>query len=286
MYGGRMLKRLRGMDQALSLYRQMIGPMNPRSRWAGLCDEIREETRLRTYPVSVTMLRSNRYLAESNDVKLLGRTGICQMLAKARYLRHQGVVGASAEGIKCLWADACLGMVRSPDRFREGDLNLPFTNDVRAAKNLQETLFAIGNDSKPYTGVVAAPLDLAKLEPDVIVIYATPGQTLKVLMGLAYQEGEAPGNHVSGQASVCQCIARTLHSGMVCVDISCVGDRRYGLVQDDEMLITIPAGKLEQVVRGMKASDPFASYPFSPFLGFNVLFPPDYEPTANELDKE
>jgi uncharacterized protein (DUF169 family) len=232
------------------------------------------------------MLRSNRYLTESHDVKLLGRTGICHMLAKARYLRQQGVVGASAEGIKCLWADACLGLVRSPDRFREGDLNLPFTNDVRAAKNLQETIFALGDDSKPYTGVVAAPLDLAVLEPDVIVIYATPGQTLKVLMGLAYEEGEAPGNQVSGQASVCQCIARTLRTGMVCVDVSCVGDRRYGLVQDDEMLITIPAGKLDQVVRGMKASDPFASYPFSPFLGYNVLFPPDYEPTTNELDKE
>ena len=260
--------------------------MTPRSRWAGLCNDIREETRLRTYPVAVTMLRSNRYLAEPNDVKLLGRTGICHMLAKARYLRQQGVVGASAEGIKCLWADACLGMVRSPDRFREGDLNLPFTNDVTAARNLQETLFVIGNDSRPYTGVVTAPLDLAKLEPDVVVIYATPGQMLKLLMGLAYQEGEVPVNHVSGQASVCQCIARTLRTERVCVDISCVGDRRYGMVQDDEMIITIPASKLEQVVKGMKASDPFASYPFSPFLGFNVLFPPDYEPTTNELDKE
>jgi uncharacterized protein (DUF169 family) len=232
------------------------------------------------------MLRSNRVLTESPDIKLLGRTGICQMVAMARHLRHQGMVGASAEGIKCLWADACLGLVHSPQRFRDGDLNLPFTNDVRAAKKLQETLFVIGNDAKPYSGVAVAPLDLATIEPDVIVLYATPGQTLKVLMGLAYHRGEVPANHVSGQASLCQCIARTICTGKVCVDVSCVGDRRYGLVQDNEMLITIPVGKLEQVVHGMKASDPFASYPFSPYLGFNVLFPPDYEPTSSELDRD
>ncbi len=260
--------------------------MPPMGRLASLCEDVRRETMLRTYPVAVSMLRSNRILMEVPEIKLLRRTGVCQMVSMARHLRHQGVVGASAEGIKCLWADACLGMVNSPQRFRDGDLNLPFTNDARAAKNLQETLFVIGNESKPYCGVVVTPLDMTVIEPDVVVLYATPGQTLKVLMGLAYQNGEVPGNHVSGQASLCQCIARTVRTGKVCVDVSCVGDRRYGLVQDDEMLITIPIGKLEQVVKGMKASDPFASYPFSPYLGFNVLFPPDYEPTSSELDKD
>lgn len=255
-------------------------------RWSALCKELRAETMLRTYPVAVSLVKSNKLLAEMPQIKLLDRTGVCQMVARARYQRQQGVVGASADGIKCLWADACLGLIHSPQRFRDGELNLPFTHDERAAKNLQDTLFSIGNEAKHYSGVVVAPLDLTPLEPDAVVLYATPGQSLKVLMGLAYQNGEVPANHVSGQASLCQCIARTVRTGKVCVDVSCVGDRRYGLVQDDELLITIPADKLDQLVEGMKASDPFASYPFAPYLGFNTLFPPDFEPTRSELDKE
>jgi uncharacterized protein (DUF169 family) len=59
----------------------------------------------------------------------------------------------------------------------------------------------------------------------------------------------------------------------MCADIPCIGDRCYGPVQDDEILMIIPAIKLEQVVKGMKVSDPSASHRFSPYLGLNVPFP-------------
>ena len=151
--------------------------------------------------------------------------------------------------------------------------NRPSPDDVTAAWNLQETLFVIGNDSRRTRGRDRTAGPRRKLEPDVSWIYATPGQTLKLLMGLAYQEGEAPGNHVSGQASVCQCIARTLRTGRVCVDISCVGDRRYGLVQDDEMIITIPARQVGAGGQGDEGLRPLRLLPVPTLPGLQRSVP-------------
>jgi uncharacterized protein (DUF169 family) len=57
--------------------------------------------------------------------------------------------------------------------------------------------------------------------------------------------------------------------------VPCIGDRRSGPLQEDEILMIIPAIELERVVKGMKVSDPSASHRFSLYLGLSVPFPPE-----------
>ena len=253
--------------------------------WRKVRKELIEVIRMRTDPVGVRLLKGSE-LAILSNVRFLRATAVCQMIAISRYERENGIVMTSVEGLKCLWASACLGMIRSPDRLVQGDLNRAFVKDESAGKGLQDTIFAIGNDSKIYDGIVTAPLDLFPGEPDVIVLYLTAGQALKVLLGLSYEKGEVVENPITGQAAVCQSIARAMTTGRMILEIPCFGDRTYGLVQDDELVIVVPASKVKQILEGMKGTDAFAPYPFRPFLMWPALFPPEFEPTRSELDRK
>lgn len=253
--------------------------------WRQVRNELIKGLRMRTDPVGVKLLKGSE-LAALSDVRFLRTTAVCQMIAISRYGRENGIVMTSVEGLKCLWASSCLGMTRSPDRLARGDLNRAFVKDETAGKRLQDKIFAIGNDSKIYDGIMTAPLDLVHGEPDVIILYLTAGQALKVLLGLSYEKGEVVENPITGQAAVCQSIARAMTTGRMILEIPCFGDRTYGLVQDDELVTVIPGSKVMQILEGMKGTDAFASYPFKPFLMWPALFPPEFEPTRSELERE
>jgi len=255
------------------------------SDWKKVRNDLIEVLRMRTDPVGVRLLKGSE-LAVLSDVRTLRTTAVCQMIAISRYGRENGIVIASVEGLKCLWATVCLGMTRSPDRLVHGDLNRAFVKDEIAGKKLQDMIFAIGNNSKVYDGIVTAPLDLFPGEPDAIILYLTAGQALKVLLGLSYEKGEVVENPITGQAAVCQSIARAMTTGRMILEIPCFGDRTYGLVQEDELVIVVPASKAKQVLEGIKGTDAFAPYPFRPFLMWPALFPPEFEPTRSELDRE
>ena len=111
-------------------------------------------------------------------------------------------------------------------------------------------------------------------------------QALKVLLGLSYLKGEVVENPITGQAAVCQSIARAMTTGRMILEIPCVGDRTYGLVHDDELVVVVPASKVKQILEGMKGTDAFAPYPFRPFLTWPALFPPEFEPTRSEIDRK
>jgi uncharacterized protein (DUF169 family) len=253
--------------------------------WGKVRNELIEALRMRTDPVGVKLL-NNSELAIPSDVRSLETTAVCQMIAISRYGRENGIVRTSVDGLKCLWATTCLGMTRSPDRLIHGDLNRAFVKDEIAGKRLQDKIFAIGNDSRAHDGILTAPLDLFPGEPDVVVLYLTAGQALKVLLGLSYERGEVVENPITGQAAVCQSIARAMTTGRMILEIPCFGDRTYGLVQDDELVIVIPVSRVGQVLEGMKSTDGFALYPFRPFLVWPALFPTEYQPTRPELDRK
>jgi uncharacterized protein (DUF169 family) len=253
--------------------------------WKKIRNELIEGLRMRTDPVGVRLLKGSE-LAVLSDVRSLRTTAVCQMIAISRYGRENGIVMTSVEELKCLWASTCLGMTRSPGRLIHGDLNRAFVKDETAGKGLQDKIFAIGNDSKIYSGIMTAPLDLFPGKPDVVILYLTAGQALKVLLGLSYEKGEVVENPITGQAAVCQSIARAMTTGRMILEIPCFGDRTFGLVQDDELVIVIPVSKVEQVLEGMKGTDAFAPYPFKPFLMWPALFPPEFEPTRLEIDRE
>jgi len=253
--------------------------------WKTLTKELREKVCLATAPVAIKLLPHARQLLDYPDARLLTATTPCHMAAIARYDRGDGLVGASGQGVKCLWGACCFGLIRTPDRVAEGDINLPFVQDVAAAQRLHGEMHMLGNKGKRYDGVLMAPLDLAPFEPDVIAIYLSPAKALRLIIAFAYRRGEAVVTRMTGQASLCSGVARAVDENEVTMDIPCMGDRAYGLVQESEVLVVFPASRMEELMEGLEETEPVASYPFRPFLRWMPIFPPSWEPRNSDAER-
>ena len=247
--------------------------------------EFRSELNLGTYPIGVKLFERASEALAVPGAKVMRSTATCHMAALAHHYREDGITVTAAQGMKCLWGLACLGLIQTPERLARGDLNLAFTRDENAARKLQDNIFMLGNEGRRFNGMLMAPLDLMPVRPDVIVAYMTPGQSLKVLLGYEYREGKVlKGTTLTGQSTLCSAIARVMNGEDLVLDIPCVGDRTWGLVPDQELVVAISPNIFGEVLEGMKATDKFAAHPFRPFLNWSVIFPPEMEPRPKELD--
>lgn len=248
-------------------------------------EEFRSLLNLGTYPVGVKLFEKASEAMAVPGAKVMRSTATCHMAALARHYREDGITVTTATGMKCLWGLACLGLIETPERLARGDLNLAFTKGDEAARRLQDNIFMLGNGGRRYNGLLMAPLDLMPVEPDAIVAYMTPGQSLKVLLGYEYKDGRVlKGTTLTGQSTVCSAITRVIEGEDLVLDIPCVGDRTWGLVPDQELVVAISPKIFGEVLEGMKATDRFAAHPFRPFLNWSVIFPPDMEPRPKELE--
>jgi uncharacterized protein (DUF169 family) len=68
------------------------------------------------------------------------------------------------------------------------------------------------------------------------------------------------------------------------MDIPCLGDRTYGLVKDEEMVMVLNPSVMDELLEGLAGTELMASHPFKPFLRWNALFPPEFEPMGKELE--
>ncbi|MBI0583323.1 MAG: DUF169 domain-containing protein [Methanomassiliicoccus sp.] len=256
----------------------------PGKDWKALTEELRLMVCLPAYPIGIKLVKRAGELLDHKEARLLTSTTPCHLAAIARSDRRDGLAGASSEGTKCVWGAACLGLITTPERLSDGDLNLPYTQDTEAARKLHQNMYMLGNTGKRYSGVLMAPLDKVPFEPDVIAMYMSPARALRLIIAFAYARGEAVISHMTGQASLCSGIARAVDRGEITVDMPCMGDRAYGLVQEFEVVVVFPASRIDELMEGMRNTEGAASYPYMPFLRWSTLFPPSMEPRGGDLE--
>jgi uncharacterized protein (DUF169 family) len=259
-------------------------PLMPQRDWKRDSGEIRRYCNLASAPVAVKLLRQVKELTEIKGLKQLQATAPCHMAAYARYYKEEGVVGASAESLKCVWGATCTGLMRSPERLSDGELAWRYAKDSEAGKHIQEVMGVLGSREKLFEAMVMAPLDIAPLDPDVVVLYVTPAQALRMVIAYAYESGEEVKSVITGQSSLCSSIAHAYQQKNLVVDLPCMGDRMFGLVQEQEMLVAFHHSRVGQIVEGLRATESFSSHPFKPFLRWQVIFAPDMEPRRTELE--
>ncbi|MEM0449358.1 MAG: DUF169 domain-containing protein [Methanomassiliicoccales archaeon] len=252
--------------------------------WKKVCADLRRYCNLAAYPIAIRLIPDVKELAKIQGLRQLHATAPCHMAALARYYRHDGIVGASSEGIKCVWGASCTGLMRSPERLSEGELAWRYAKDAEAGRRIQESMGVLGDKEKMFQALAMSPLDLTPFEPDVVVMYVTPAQALRMVIAYAYQEGEEIRSTITGQSSLCSSIAHAYRERSMVIDLPCIGDRMFGLVQEHEMLLAFHQCRSQQIVEGLRCTEQFSSHPFKPFLGWQVVFAPDMEPRGPELE--
>lgn len=118
-----------------------------------------------------------------------------------------------------------------------------------------------------YEGVAVSPLVSGRLDPpDICLLYATPGQMILMINGLQWSGFKKFDWGCVGESSCSDSWGRALALGEPSVSIPCFAERRYGGVQDDELLMATPPEYVPKMIAGLEAlSRNGLRYPIPPY---------------------
>lgn len=229
-------------------------------------EELEKRVLLRTSPIAIKMLESENdipdgVLRPKTDLGL--HMGLCQAFAKSR--REKIAVAMLKEDNWCFLPVIGLGLAEAPDFFLEGHTNYPeMVADLEAAKNLAHSFPRLGYGK--YIGIVSAPLSTADFEPDLVVIYCNSAQLRYLLGGMKYRTGYVLTSRLDPSGACVHCTVPVLKSGECLLTVPCGGDRAIAFAQDDELILSLPMDKLEDLIIGLRHFDEIGS-------GYNQFAP-------------
>ncbi len=87
--------------------------------------------------------------------------------------------------------------------------------------------------------------------PDICLIYATPGQMITLINGLQYTGYRKCTFSCVGESACADSWGRALKTGEPSVSIPCYAERKFGGVQYDELMIALPPTYLPGIVDGL-----------------------------------
>jgi len=132
--------------------------------------------------------------------------------------------------------------------------------------------------------IYLAPLDRLALDPDVVAVWGNPAQMMRLIQAANFSLGERVTGDFRGKVECSSYLVGPFRTGKVMVVIPGMGDRIFSMTQDDELVISLPAGLLDSLLTGLKEAGRKigARYPITVYQNFTPAFPPMYEERAKK----
>jgi uncharacterized protein (DUF169 family) len=235
-------------------------------------EELEQRLRLKTFPFAVKLVKHKKEVPKGaiNPKRDLGHhLSLCQGFAMSR--REGSPVAMFLEDMWCYSPVLALGIAKPPEYYLEGNTYFPaHVGNPDQAANLAKNFPRL--EYGRCIGVASAPLKKADFQPDMVIIYCDSAQLRSLLAGLKYKQGELVTSTMEPASACVQAMVPTLKSGKCQVAVPCGGDRRWALAQDDEMIFTVPADKLSDLMSGLRHIDE-AGAVFPIKFGTKIEFP-------------
>ena len=215
-------------------------------------EELERMLQLRTSPIAIKLLADEADIPGGaiRPKRDLGvQLALCQGFAMSR--RNKKTVAMLKEDNWCYLPIISFGMSPPPDFFLEGGTYAK----RRVAEKEDARRLAQGFprlESGKYIGHLSAPLKTAVFAPDLVVIYCISNQLRLLLSALRYPRGEMVTSTLDPGGACIQCTVPVIKTGNCQVTIPCGGDRNHALAQDDELIFSVPAGKLRDLMIGLE----------------------------------
>lgn len=173
----------------------------------------------------------------------------CEMVQKAR---AGDIFYATREQHACAGGAGALGVAETPEKIKNGEFYYGLGR-FKTLESAKKTMEAVPRTGKHFVASIYAPLEKASFEPDVIVIIGNPKQLLKIAQSNIYESGGRNIVSFSGIQSVCaDAVASPYNTGEMNASFGCDGSRKFAKIADDELVVGIPAAKLESVVEALE----------------------------------
>jgi uncharacterized protein (DUF169 family) len=227
--------------------------------WAKLSREMDCLLRLKTSPVAYKRLEKAAELNKIPElVPLDRRASFCQVPGMVRTIGL--TIGATREnfGDRCARINGLAPTTKEEvDWEVEGFARSWFASAEEARKQM-----AAYPTVPPGEAVVLAPLAAGKFEPDIILIYGNPAQMMLLMNALQFKDYERFQFFFIGEGACADSLAQCYTTGKPALAIPCLGERAFGAVTEDEMVMALPPGMMAKAVEGLQAlKERGATYP-------------------------
>jgi uncharacterized protein (DUF169 family) len=220
--------------------------------WPGLAAELERLLRLRAIPFGMKLFESR---AEMEALPRIRRPKAVHTLDQvvAQAARLGWTVGVTAEDLVGDQCRSVVGLGGQDDKWRSGQhmvgrwfATLEDAGRHQAAMNLVP--------KGRYEALAVAPLASGRLDPpDIALFYATPGAMMYFINGLQWSGYKRFDWSVVGESACADSWGRALATREPSLSIPCFAERRYGGVEDDELLMALPPERLAGALAGMQA---------------------------------
>ncbi|MFX1514871.1 MAG: DUF169 domain-containing protein [Promethearchaeota archaeon] len=227
------------------------------TKWNELDQTLNKYLRLASFPIAVKLLEDEEELSKISFLKRpKKKLALCQMF---HYSRNYGwTMGLKKEDNICPLAEIALGFEQPYEWFIKGDFFYQRYNKTsEGAKKTSELIPLI-----PFgrvAAIVSGALHRVDFDPDFILIYGNSAQIMRIIQGALWQEGGRMTISTFGDAVCADIISKTYLTGKVQVAIPCLGDRRFGLAKDTDLVASIPMGEIDSVKEGLEGTHKFGS---------------------------
>ncbi len=222
------------------------------SKWNHLDQTLNKYLRLTSFPIAVKLLEDDQELTKINYLKRpKKKLALCQIFSYSRY--YGWTMGLTKEDNICPLADIAMGFEQPYKWFVDGEFFLQRYNKTpEGAKKTSELIPRIPYGK--YSGIVSGALHRIDYDPDFILIYGNSAQIMRIIQGALWREGGRMTISTFGDAVCADTISNVFLTRKVQVSIPCLGDRRFGLAKDTDLVASIPLGEIDSVKEGLEGT--------------------------------
>jgi len=243
-------------------------------------NQLNKYLRLATFPIGVKLLENSEDL---NDVKYLKKPehkiALCQIFSYARY--YGWTMGCTKEDNLCPLAEISIGFEKSHKLFEEGTFFIGRYNETKeAAKKTTSTMPKLTYGQ--YSAIVAGALNRIDFKPDLILIWGNSSQIMRLIQGYLWKRGGRISMSTFCDGVCADTISNAMLTGELQVAFPCLGDRRFGLAMDSDLIASIPFGIVEEIIEGMEKTHKAGTrYP----IPYQISTPEFFMKLKKQLDK-
>jgi uncharacterized protein (DUF169 family) len=213
-------------------------------------DKLNKYLRLATFPVAVKLIQNPE---ELNDIKYLKKPekklALCQIFSFARY--YGWTMGCLKEDNICPLAELTLGFEESSRLFEEGAFFVGRYNETReAAKKTASSMPKL--EFNKYKAIIAGSLNRIDFEPDLILIWGNSAQIMRIIQGYLWKRGGRISMSTFCDGVCADTISNALITGELQIAFPCLGDRRFGMALDTDLIASIPFNILDEIIQGLE----------------------------------
>jgi len=208
---------------------------------------------------------------------------ICQQIAYSRLYGWSSWCDPSSS--HCVLGAANCGLIKVPERVSSGSVNEHiYQIDSNSAVAMQANMPRI---PVGFSGVLTYAMNRVPggFQPDLVITYVNTAQAMRFIQAFLYHQGGEFVMRSSGDAGVCaRGVAQVFLEHQPVIEIPCLGDRRFAMTQDHELIVAIPANWAERVAEGLQATHRAGiRYPIPFQIPSGCELPPDFQTAEDDL---